>query len=172
MVAINQNNYSEDRIKIFGFGYLSTAIASFNTTGIEHILKIFNEGDPVLRDKILHDPKTITFEEACEIAFNFKMTGLKLYEKSIEDCSTYNIDMKFSVERATVIRIADRMHHTKDGDPLLCDLKSIIVNALPESIEGAIQNPEFLFTDDKYEFCLDHGLTYNEIFEIQVDNAK
>ncbi|MGB1611458.1 MAG: hypothetical protein ACPHAR_03575 [Flavobacteriaceae bacterium] len=171
MVAINENNYSEDRIRVFQFGYLATALASFNMSGSDQIVKIFHECDPVLRKQILDDPETISFREACEIAFQFNISALKMLGVKSEDFKTDKLDMKFSVERATVIRIADRMHHTKDGDPLLCDLKSIIVNASSELLNFVLDEP-FLFTDDHCKLCLDRGLTYNKIFEVQVDNAE
>ncbi len=171
MVAINENNYSEDRIRIFQFGYLATALASFNMSGSDHIVKIFDECDPVLRDSILDDPKTISFREACEIAFQFNMSALKMMGVKSEDFKTDKLDMKFSVERVAVIKIADRMHHTKDGDPLLCDLKSIIVNASFELLDFVLDEP-FLFTDDHCKLCLDRGLTYNQIFDAQVNYAE
>lgn len=171
MVAINENNYSEDRMRVFQFGYLATALASFNRSGTQHILDIFGCCDQALYDKILDDPQTISFEESCQIAWNLNMSAWKKLTETSDDFEIDNMRMEFSVERATVIRIADRMHHTKDGDPLLCDLKSIIVNASFASIDATLNEP-FLFNDDQYKYFLDCGFTYNQMFQWQVDNAE
>lgn len=171
MVAINENNYSEDRIRIFAFGYLATALASFNRSGTKYILNIFECCDEEVYDKILNDPQTISFEESCQIAWNLNMSAWKKLTETSDDFQTDNARMEFSLERAVAIRIADRMYHTKDSDPLFYDLKSIIVNASSELLNFVLDEP-FLFTDDHCKLCLDRGLTYNKIFEVQVDNAE
>ena len=171
MVAINENNYSEDRIRIFAFGYLATALASFNRSGTKYILNIFECCDEEVYDKILNDPQTISFEESCQIAWNLNMSAWKKLTETSDDFQTDNARMEFSLERAVAIRIADRMYHTKDSDPLFYDLKSIIVNASFENIDAALNEP-FLFNDDQYESFLDRGFTYNQMFQWQVDNAK
>jgi hypothetical protein len=172
MVTINDNKYSEDRLKVFAFGYLATELASFNISGSDHMVKIFDEYDPVIRDMILDDSKTISVKAACEIAFQFNMSALKMMGVKRKDFKTDKLDMKIPVKRTTIIRIADRMHHTKDGDPLLSDLKSTIVNASRELINFVlVQHQPMLLTDDQCKLCLDRGLTYNQIFDAQVNYA-
>lgn len=171
MVAINENNYSEDRIRVFQFGYLATCIAGLKTKECDAICRIFMDCDPDMHNKMLMHPAATHIDISCCTAWVMHILHWREAALHLSNFEISKQKFDFSLPRAYVIAFAGIMNDLEEGDEMFNHFTNLIRSAPSDLVIEVLDTPHLL-TDEECIDYMNREMTYGDIFQERLLDEK